>query len=67
MVTPGISDWLRTDWAVVQLQRGLEGSPYSIPELTESRDRVKSMLDSIQTITSDAISARDQLFRNLTL
>ncbi|MGI5171437.1 hypothetical protein ACQEU3_44520 [Spirillospora sp. CA-253888] len=55
------SDWLRTNWTVAQLKSGLGGSPYSIPELTESRDRVQSMLANIQTITSDALSAREQL------
>lgn len=60
-----VFEWSRTDWSVADLQAGLEGSPYSIPALTENRDRVQTLLDNIQTITSSAIVARQELVRNL--
>ncbi|MFI6541511.1 Fic family protein [Nonomuraea sp. NPDC050547] len=65
MAISRVFEWSRTDWSVKDIQVGLAGSPYSIPELTESSDRVQALLTNIQTITSSAVVARQDLVRNL--
>lgn len=60
-----VNDWSRVNWTVSDLRAGLVGSPYSIPDVAESRDRVQALLQNLQTITSSAIVAKQELIRNL--
>lgn len=60
-----VFQWSRTDWSVSELRAGLDGSPYSIPELSENRDRVHALLGNLQEITSTAVLARQELVSNL--